>query len=584
MNETPEPALSPQDRPILLKDAAGLLAAAFKVDAARVKAKTIVLDGWATKECKLELWYEGSQIVHAVERYKRPDVASKLQLTETMQGLGYTFSARQPAPDLQTIELRVTPMIGRKPQTFSYPIELLPDDAQQADHESVDSDAAGNIEFAVLSPETGDAVVVGWIVAGTNARVWLESDAGLELPLDGAYRFFRQDVADAHVGQFGLACRDAGLIVHWSSAPPCQSIKLMSTDGKKVRVLSEVTVGRMGVDPVAAAQLLFGIASPKRDMAKRFEKVDSPMLGALIDKHRAGWANLPTHHRVLGTPVAQPDVSIVIPLFGRADFVEHQLIEFSRDAWLQAHAQIIYVLDDARLLDAMTDLAEQWARLYRVPFEWVWGGVNRGFSGANNLGASFARAPTLLFMNSDVIPLQPCWLQPLNDALAAHPEVGALCPRLLFPDGTLQHAGMEFMRREELGIWVNHHPRMGCPPALDPHTQLTYLPAVTGACMAMRTADYQRVGGWDTGYLIGDFEDSDMCFKLRSDGMQVAYLPTVALTHLERQSFKTLGQGDFRQRVVIYNAVRHQTRWSKYLEAPVDGAKPAKTKKAKKHA
>jgi GT2 family glycosyltransferase len=582
MDEKQAPALSPQDRPIVLKDASGQLAAAFKVDSARVKAKTMILDGWSTNECKLELWHNGSQLVHSLERYKRPDVANKLQLTEALQSLGYTLSARQVAPDVRTIELRVTPMIGRKPQTFSYPIELLPDEEHHAKHHSMDSDAVGYIESAVLSPITGDAVVVGWLVAGQGARVWLENDAGLELPLDGAYRFFRQDVADAHGGQYGLAVREAGLMVHWAGAAPSQTIKLMTSDGDKMRVLSEVTVGRIGVDPVAAAQRLFGMPSPMRDMAKRCTKVDMPMLGALIEKSCQGWVNLPNEHRLLGTQVAHPSVSIIIPLFGRADFVEHQLIEFSRDAWLQAHSQIIYVVDDARLLDTVTHLAEQWARLYRVPFEWVWGGVNRGFSGANNLGASLARAPNLLFMNSDVIPRQPGWLEALNDALASHPDVGAICPRLLFPDGTLQHAGMQFMRREELGIWTNHHPLMGCPPELDPHTELTPMPAVTGACLLMRQADYQRIGGWDTGYLIGDFEDSDLCFKLRTAGMQVAYLPTVALTHLERQSFKTLGQGEFRQRVVIYNAVRHQNRWSKHLEAPVEQAPAATVKKAKK--
>jgi len=106
---------------------------------------------------------------------------------------------------------------------------------------------------------------------------------------------------------------------------------------------------------------------------------------------------------------------------------------------------------------------------------------------------------------------------------------------------------------------------MGLDPSLDPYRELTVLPAITGACLAMRRADYDRIGGWDTGYLIGDFEDSDLCLKLRSNGLQVAYLPTVQLTHLERQSFKLLGQGDFRTRVVIYNANRHQTRWSRLL-------------------
>ena len=90
--------------------------------------------------------------------------------------------------------------------------------------------------------------------------------------------------------------------------------------------------------------------------------------------------------------------------------------------------------------------------------------------------------------------------------------------------------------------------------------------AITGACLAMRRVDFDRVGGWDTSYLIGYFEDSDLCLKLQAAGLDVAYLPTVQLTHLERQSFKLLGPDEFRTRVVIYNAVRHQTRWGAFIE------------------
>ncbi|MCY1251670.1 mycofactocin system glycosyltransferase [compost metagenome] len=108
---------------------------------------------------------------------------------------------------------------------------------------------------------------------------------------------------------------------------------------------------------------------------------------------------------------------------------------------------------------------------------------------------------------------------------------------------------------------------MGLDPLLDPRAELSIVPSVTGACMAIRRTDLERAGGWDTGYLIGDFEDSDLCLKLRDQGLAIAYLPSVQLTHLERQSFKLLGQGDFRSRVVIYNAVRHQSRWSSLIEA-----------------
>jgi GT2 family glycosyltransferase len=94
------------------------------------------------------------------------------------------------------------------------------------------------------------------------------------------------------------------------------------------------------------------------------------------------------------------------------------------------------------------------------------------------------------------------------------------------------------------------------------------VPAVTGACLAIRRKDFDRVGGWDTGYLIGDFEDSDLCQKIRKEGMKVGYLPDIQLTHLERQSFKELGNDDFRTRVVIYNAVRNQERWDSFVVDP----------------
>jgi GT2 family glycosyltransferase len=154
--------------------------------------------------------------------------------------------------------------------------------------------------------------------------------------------------------------------------------------------------------------------------------------------------------------------------------------------------------------------------------------------------------------------------------LECRPNIGAVGPRLVFGNGSIQHAGMDFQQRDELGIWVNHHPNMGLDPSLDPHTKLTLVPAVTGACLTLRRSDFDRVGGWDTGYLIGDFEDSDLCLKLRAQGQHVAYLPTVQLTHLERQSFKLLGDDEFRTRVVVYNAVRHQNRWRALIESRLD--------------
>src|SRR5690606_7468230 len=100
------------------------------------------------------------------------------------------------------------------------------------------------------------------------------------------------------------------------------------------------------------------------------------------------------------------------------------------------------------------------------------------------------------------------------------------------------------------------------------HREVTIVSAVTGACLMLRRTDLDGIGGWDTRYGVGAFEDSDQGLKLRQRGHRNAYLPTVQLTHLERQSFKLLGQDDFRARVATYNAVLHELRWEHLIQSP----------------
>jgi GT2 family glycosyltransferase len=84
------------------------------------------------------------------------------------------------------------------------------------------------------------------------------------------------------------------------------------------------------------------------------------------------------------------------------------------------------------------------------------------------------------------------------------------------------------------------------------------------------------VGGLDEGFLIGDFEDSDLCLKVKQQGLRIICLSDLNLTHLERQSFTGIGANGFRERVSRYNAWRHQRRWSSYIETLARIAEVAK--------
>ena len=120
---------------------------------------------------------------------------------------------------------------------------------------------------------------------------------------------------------------------------------------------------------------------------------------------------------------------------------------------------------------------------------------------------------------------------------------------------------MGFQWDPTLRAYVNKHPGSGLPGS-PPRGKFVKCQAVTGACALMRREVYEAVGGLDEKFLIGDFEDSDLCLKVREKGLEIACLPLpVTLIHLERQSLSGVGTPSFRDYVVRYNASRHQARW-----------------------
>lgn len=427
-------------------------------------------------------------------------------------------------------------------------------------------EASGVLEAAAVFEPGEQAVLAGWVVSRPGTVVWIQDSNGAMHSLESACWRNRSDVYEATGGRFGAAALQSGFVTRIDRRKEVEWYRLMALSADGVHLLAEAKPTTVSSDPRAASRWLFGIDVPNGSLQHRFDSIGHPLLSNLITKAQESWASLPVVHRQCGRSVVQsPTVSVVVPLHGRFDFVENQMLEWSRDPWIRQHAQLIYVVDDPAILDCFHPYAEELAALYGISFEWIWGGVNRGFSGANNLGASIAKASYLLFLNSDVFPQQPGWLLPLVEVLDQHGDVGVVGPRLLFAEGGIQHAGMEFQRVEQYGVWINRHRRMGLDPVLDPLKDLTVVPAVTGACMLLRRRDFDAVGGWDTGYLIGDFEDSDLCLKLRSAGLASAYLPTVQLTHLERQSMRALGSGEYRMRVTLWNALRHQHRWGELI-------------------
>lgn len=174
---------------------------------------------------------------------------------------------------------------------------------------------------------------------------------------------------------------------------------------------------------------------------------------------------------------------------------------------------------------------------------------NLGFAKACNQGAQAARGEYLVFLNNDTVPLKG-WLSALVEEVRAHADVAVVGSRLLYEDGTIQHAGVVFAR---CGVQPYHAYR-GFQRTLTCVSRRREYQCVTAACMLVRRAVFHQVAGFDEGYQNG-FEDVDLCLKIRERGGKIVYQPKSTLYHLES---KTPG----RKAKEDENARYYQSRWA----------------------
>ena len=149
-----------------------------------------------------------------------------------------------------------------------------------------------------------------------------------------------------------------------------------------------------------------------------------------------------------------------------------------------------------------------------------------------NLGASIATGAMLLLLNDDIEPLAPDWLERLLEHFEK-PHVGVVGAKLLYPDMTVQHAGVV------TNLGNPEHVRRGRPRD-DPGyffstCSVRNFSAVTGACMMTRSDLYRRLGGYNQALAIS-YNDVDYCFKVRESGLTAVYAPKAELIHFESQS------------------------------------------------
>ncbi|GEM_PF-5619491 len=249
-------------------------------------------------------------------------------------------------------------------------------------------------------------------------------------------------------------------------------------------------------------------------------------------------------------PGKAPRVSIIIPLFNKKEMTERCLDAIRKNTQYKNYE--IILVDNGS-----TDGTKTYLKKIKQSHKYIRTILNKtnlGFAKANNQGAKQAEGEYILFLNNDT-EVQPGWLSALVAVAEDNPKVGAVGSKLLFPDGTLQHAGVilvdDRLHGDPLLAMHNFYKEAG--DKAEANRMMAYQ-ALTAACVLVRRDVFEEVHGFDTGFWNG-YEDVDLCFRIGREGYQLVYQPESVVIHYESKS------GAERWKKVKENINRLHEKW-----------------------
>ena len=225
---------------------------------------------------------------------------------------------------------------------------------------------------------------------------------------------------------------------------------------------------------------------------------------------------------------AQPSVSIIIPTHNGGHTLEKCLVSVIEKTVYDNYE--IVVLDnrsnDKITLNILDNFDKNYQEVRIIKDERPF-----NFSALNNYAVSKINTEVIVFLNDDTQILTADWLFELS-VNAIRRDIGAVGAKLLYPNNTIQHAGVI------LGVGgVAGHAFKNMPADYNGQFNRVNIPhnvsAVTGACLAVQRKKFHAVSGFDQENLSVAFNDVDLCLKLISGGFRNLYLPQAVLYHHE---------------------------------------------------
>jgi GT2 family glycosyltransferase len=238
-----------------------------------------------------------------------------------------------------------------------------------------------------------------------------------------------------------------------------------------------------------------------------------------------------------------PTVSVVIVNYNAGDHLRVCLASLADT--LQGVPWDAVVVDNSST-DGSSRVAEQ----FRHCVEVVRSETNVGFGSGVNRGVAATRGDLVLIINPDCRAVAGL-VQALAGQMAQNPGCAVAGPRVLDPDGSVQGSARGdptlltglFGRTSVLSrLFPGAAPvraNVKAAEALKSGRSCVAVDWVSGACMLVRRAPFEEVGGFDEGYFLY-WEDADLCRRLRARGYKICYVPGASVVHLVGQSSRTV--------------------------------------------
>ena len=442
------------------------------------------------------------------------------------------------------------------------------------------ADFPSAVDHVGLSAQ-GGVVVIAWAADGLSRLDSITVSCGeAQARLDSTCyaRCHRPDV-DAAIGRSGQPYGIFGLshaARPFPSGQPCQ-VRLRLESGQETRheVVPQIRSPMQLSEHVLAylAQALL----PGHRWAATAQALDAGLGDRLIAVNQAlsrGFAKGVWHERFGPTPGGRLAGSVIVCLFGRAEFLPVQCALFGGRPGF-ADYELIYVVNSPDLAERVMAEARIAALVHALPITVAVLPGNAGFAGANNAAARLARSGRLLLVNPDVFPREPDWAARHSDLLASQPHsrTRLFGSTLYYDDGSLMHAGM-FLEIDHVpdlsaaGIAPRkllrvEHEGKGAPPDHVELCRSRAVTAVTGAFISIDRDWFEELEGLSDSYVFGHYEDADLCLRSLAAGTR-PWLHDLGLYHLEGKGSVRLPEHEGASMV---NRWHFSRTWLEALEA-----------------